>query len=100
MNRLLFANELVLHAWIFSAGSSAGPSPGFSSRRGQKPEEGHILKIQYWMYAATGGPNVKWRGADFKWGSRAPLAPRWRRPWSSVRILSVFCCVRPSRNQH
>jgi len=34
------------------------------------------------MYAATGGPNVKWGGTDFKWGGRAPLAPRWRRPWS------------------
>ena len=36
---------------------------------GQKPDGGaknqkggHIFKIQYWMYAATGGPNVK-RGA-------------------------------------
>jgi len=29
---------------------------------------GHIFTIQYWMYAATGGPNVKW-------GGRAPLAP-------------------------
>jgi len=29
---------------------------------------GHIFKIQYWMYAATGGPNVKW-------GGRAPLVP-------------------------
>jgi len=46
----------------------AGPAPEFSSsggsktrRRGQKPEGGrHIFKIQYWIYAATGGPNVKW----------------------------------------
>ena len=36
---------------------------------------GHIFKIQYWIYAATGEPNVKWGGADFKWGGRAPLAP-------------------------
>jgi len=43
--------------------------------RGKEPEGGHILKIQYWMYAATGGPNVKWGGTDFKWGSRAPLPP-------------------------
>ena len=56
---------------------------------GQKPEEGaknqkegpktrrggHIFKIQYWMYVATGGPNVKWGGTHFKWGVRAPLAP-------------------------
>jgi len=27
------------------------------------------------MYAATGGPNVKWGGTNFKWGDRAPLAP-------------------------
>ena len=38
------------------------------------------------MYAATGGPNVKWGGTDFKCGSRAPLAPPlatvliWYRP--------------------
>jgi len=38
----------------------AGPSPGFSSSGGQKPEGEHIFKIQYWIYAATGGPNVKW----------------------------------------
>jgi len=45
-----------------------GPSPGFSSRRGQKTKRGAtkqkgspILKIHRWIYAATGGPNVKWR---------------------------------------
>jgi len=27
---------------------------------------GQIFEIQYWMYAATGGPNVKWGGTDFK----------------------------------
>ena len=26
------------------------------------------------MYAATGRPNVKWEGTDFKWVGRAPLA--------------------------
>jgi len=27
------------------------------------------------MYAATGGPNVKWGGTDFKWGGQwYPLA--------------------------
>jgi len=35
---------------------------------------GHIFKIQFWMYAATGGPNVKWEGTNFKWGVRASLA--------------------------
>jgi len=33
---------------------NTGPSPGVSSRGG------HIFKIQYWMYAATRGPNMKW----------------------------------------
>jgi len=42
----------------------AGPPPGFSSR-GEKTggakiqKGGHIFKIQYWLYVATGGPNVK-----------------------------------------
>jgi len=56
------------------------PSPGCSSRGGQKPEGGaqnqkgrEIFKIQYWMYAATGGPNVKWR-VPISNGGRAPLA--------------------------
>jgi len=35
------------------------------------------------MHAATGGPNVKWGGTDFKCaGHHWP--PRWRRPWSST----------------
>jgi len=43
---------------------------GAKTRRG-----GHIFKIKFWMYVATGGPNVKWGGTDLKWGGRAPLAP-------------------------
>ena len=65
-----------------SAASHAGPSPGFSSRGGQKPEGGakrqkgdHIFKIQYWMYAATGGPNVKWGDTNFKWAEPDTTAP-------------------------
>jgi len=27
------------------------------------------------MYAATGGPNVKWGGTDFKWGRPSTTAP-------------------------
>jgi len=43
-------------------------------RRQDLPAGGHIFKKQYWMYATTGGPNVKW-------GGREPLPPpRWRRP--------------------
>jgi len=66
----------------------SGPSPGFSSRVGQKTDggaknykRGHIFKIQYWMYAATGGPNVKW-GAPISYGGAGNHWPhRWRRPW-------------------
>jgi len=37
-------------------------------RRQDLPAGGHIFKKQYWMYATTGGPNVKW-------GGREPLPP-------------------------
>jgi len=30
-----------------------GPSPGFCSRGAKNHKGGHILKMQYWMYAAT-----------------------------------------------
>jgi len=42
---------------------------------------GHILKTQYWMYAATAGPNAKWGALISNGGGRAPLPPPWRRPW-------------------
>jgi len=71
---------------------NTGPSPGFSSREGQKPEGGdinqkggHIFNIQYWMYAATGGPNVKVGSTDFKWGTGHHWPPRWRRPWRNSK---------------
>jgi len=66
----------------------SGPSPGFSSRWGQKPyggaknqRGGHIFKIQYWMYATTGGPNVKWGSPISNVGARHHWPPHWRRPW-------------------
>jgi len=59
-----------------AAGGAKNQMEGPKTRRG-----GHIFKIQHWIYAATGRPNVKWGGTNFKWGGRAPLAPRWRRPW-------------------
>ena len=46
--------------------AAGGPK---TRRRGHKPEGGPHFKIQYWMYAATGGPTVKWGGTDFKWGA-------------------------------
>jgi len=60
----------------------AGPSPRFSSRggpktrwRGKKQKRGLIFKIQYWMYAATEGPNVKWGGHRFQMGGPGTTGP-------------------------
>ena len=52
---------------------------------------GHIFKIQYWMYAVTGGPNVKWGGTDFKWGAGhhwppAGDGPAWNTSFSGVSL--------------
>jgi len=65
----------------------AGPSPRFSSRGAKNQTEeqkirrgGHIFKIQYWMYAATGGAKREMGGKQFQMGGRAPLPPRWRQP--------------------
>jgi len=52
-----------------AAGGGQKPKGGSQNQKG-----GNILKIQYWMYAATGGPNEKW-GAPISNGVRAPLAP-------------------------
>ena len=92
-----------------------GPSPGFSSRGAKNQMEGlktrrggHIFQIQCWMYAATGGPNVKWGLTDFKWGAghHCPPAgdgPEAPSPFLTKQILDEtedlcrrFCrnCVR------
>jgi len=75
------------------------PSPDVSGRGAKKQTEGpktrrggHIFTIQHWMYAATGGPNVKWGGAPISNGGAGHCwAPRWRRPWL-VHWL-VYCFV-------
>jgi len=60
-----------------AAGRAKNQKEGSITRRG-----GHIFKIHHWMYAATGGPNVKW-GAPISNGEAGhDWAPRWRRPWS------------------
>ena len=60
----------------------ASPSPGFNSRGGQKPEGGAKnqkgephLKKQYWVYAATGGPNVKWEATISNGGPGSTAPP-------------------------
>jgi len=50
-----------------AAGEAKNQKEGPKTRRGDQ-----IFKIQYWMYAAIGGPNVKCGSTDFKWGGRAP----------------------------
>jgi len=59
----------------------SGASPGFSSRGG------HIFKIVLDVCSN--------RWAKREMGGRAPLAPRWRRPWHhcSVFLLSTFDTV-------
>jgi len=57
------------------AGGGQKQMEGSKTRRG-----GNIFQIQCWMYAATGGPNVKWEGTDFKWGGGHHWPPRWQRP--------------------
>jgi len=50
---------------------------------------GNIFKIQYWMYAATEGPNVTW-GHMFLNGGRALLAAAGDDPVFIVRIRVYF----------
>jgi len=77
----------------------AGPSPRFSSREGKNQMEGqknrkggHIFKIQYWMYAATGGPNVKWGSTDFKWGGGHHWPPAGDDPvWLNIWNCRLGC---------
>jgi len=59
---------------IIKSNQSLGPSPGFRSKGVQKPQGGHIFKIQYWMYATTGGPNMKW-GAQILNGEAGTTGP-------------------------
>jgi len=48
---------------------------GVKNQEGPKNRRGsHIFKIQYWMYAATRGPNVKW-GAPILNGGPGTTAP-------------------------
>jgi len=77
----------------------AGPSPRFSSRGSQKPDGGakkqkggHIFKIQYWMYAATGVPNVKWGVHRFQMGGGHHWPPAGDGPvWLNIRNCRPGC---------
>jgi len=54
------------------------------ARRQDFAAGGHIFKIQYWIYAANGGPNVKWGGTDFKWGAGHHCPPAGDDPASDT----------------
>jgi len=56
-----------------------------NQREGPKTRRGrHIFKMKYWIYAGTGGPNVKWRGTDFKWGAGTTGHPAGDGPGRNV----------------
>jgi len=77
----------------------AGPSPGCNSKGDKNQKGGHIVKIQYWMYAATGEPNVKWRWLRFQMGgpgtTASPLATALQGnvclTSEGKALLEVFC---------
>jgi len=55
---------------------------------GAKNHKGHIFKMQYWIYAATGGQT--WMGVtECKWGGGRHWSPRWRRPWFNLKISAM-----------
>jgi len=60
--------------------------------RGHKPEGGHILHIQYWMYAAAGGPKREMGGTDFKLGAGHHCPPAGDDPDSTqISPYQHFC---------
>jgi len=72
-----------------AAGGAKNQKEGRKNRRG-----GHIFIIQYWMYAATGWPKVKWgspisNGGACTTGLPAGDGPGWKdSPCSSIMLLS------------
>jgi len=65
----------------------AGPSPGYSNRgvknqkKGQKTETGPHFKNTVLNVCINQRAKREMGGHRFQMGGRAPLAPRWRRPW-------------------
>ena len=80
------------HLWLQArrqdlAAGGQKPDGGAKNRRG-----GHIFKIQYWMYAATGGTNVKWGSTDFKWGGGHHWPPAGDDPvWLNIWNCRLGC---------
>jgi len=65
-----------------STGGAKNQKEEPKTRRGS-----HILKILYWMNAATRGPNVKWWSTDFKWGS----GHHWPPLATALTVLDECC---------
>jgi len=55
-------------------GAHSGPSPGFSSRRGQKPEGGAHFQNTVLDVCSNQGAKCEMGGTYFKLWGRAPLA--------------------------
>jgi len=57
----------------------SGRRQDFAAGRTKNHKGGNIFKIKYWMYAATGGPKMKW-GAHILNEEQGTTDPHWRRP--------------------
>ena len=66
----------------------AAPSLRFHSR-GTRKHKGVAFFKQILDLCSNWGPNMKW-GAHILNGERAPLSPRWRRPW--IQVTTLTCC--------
>jgi len=60
------------HRQDVAAGRAKTQKEGPKTRR-----EGPIFKIQYWIYAATGEPNVKWGAPILNGGAGHHWPPCW-----------------------
>jgi len=56
---------------------------------GQKKEGPHF-KNTVLDICSNQGAKREMGGTDFKWGGRAPLPPRWRRPWSYSSLATTI----------
>jgi len=74
-------NIALLNNILLRGALDPGPSPGFSCKGGQKPEGRVHFKNTVLDVCSNREAKRETGGADFQWGSRPPLPPRWRRPW-------------------
>jgi len=92
-------NRCVGFWWICDKGLAQARRQDLAAGGTKNQKGNHILKIQYWMYAATGGPNVKW-GAPISNGGPGTTSPpagdgsglisRQKSLWVTAREKSNF----------